>query len=126
MKKTPIRLSHVSLISLLSLVAGCLHRAPSLQMLEDRSEYEADAEDDANSLKLSSAGALSDAEASNVPVRIAPRTANVWIFPHETEAKEYFWGGWITIIVEGDRWELAKPPGPVPAMPPERARVPHK
>ena len=107
MDTAPIRSSVVFLIST-SMFAGCMHRAPSLMMLEERADYKDMEAEEAGSLQLSAGGAISPLD-GGVPVRRPPRTANIWICPHETPAKEFFWGGWITIVIEGDRWELMRP-----------------
>lgn len=93
----------VFLISVLT--SACLHRADSLRMLEVRADYEGKETSEASELKLENS--LSDIS-GGVPVRTAPKTAHIWIFPHETPGKEYFWGGWISVVVEGDQWEIER------------------
>lgn len=111
------------LISFVALaVAGCLHRAPSLNMLEQRAEYDA-ADGPTADLRLSAADNETTPDDA-IPVRTTAKTAHVWIHPHETTAKEYFWGGWITIVVDGDKWELTRPPGA--ALPPTSPASPLK
>jgi len=96
-------------VCLISLVAtSCIHRADSLRMLEVRADYEGKGKDEASELKLGDNQVLQETN-GGVPVRTTPRTAHVWIFPHETPSKEYFWGGWISVVVEGDRWEVERP-----------------
>jgi hypothetical protein len=85
-------------------------------MLEVRADYDGKDKDEASSLKLGDNQVLKDAE-GGVPVRTMPKTAHVWIFPHETPSKEYFWGGWISVVVEGDRWEVERPSGAVTEKP---------
>lgn len=97
-------------------LSGCLHRADSLQMLEVRADYDGKAQSDAEALKLGDGTALREID-GGVPVRTAPKIAHVWIFPHETPAKEYFWGGWISVVVEGDKWEVERPAGLFPDKP---------
>ena len=99
MKKT-IRWSIICLSSLLA--SSCIHRADSLRMLEERADYEGKDRDEASELKLGDDQVLHDKSAA-VPMRTKPKTAQIWIFPHETPSKEYFWGGWISVVVEG-RW----------------------
>jgi hypothetical protein len=71
-------------------------------MLEELADYAGQEKEMAASLHLGQDQALRD---SAVPVRTAAKTAHIWIVPHETAGKEYFWGGWISVVVEGDRWE---------------------
>ena len=115
---TRIRLFRGFLISLAAAsVTGCLNRAASLNMLDKRAEYDA-ADGPTDDLRLDTADNEATPDGA-VPVRTMPKTAHVWIHPHETAAKEYFWGGWITIVVEGDKWELSRPPGaPLPPTSP--------
>ena len=111
---TIIRSLTVCLISIGA--TSCIHRADSLRMLEVRADYDGKDKDEASSLKLGDNQVLKDAE-GGVPVRTMPKTAHVWIFPHETPSKEYFWGGWISVVVEGDRWEVERPSGAVTEKP---------
>ncbi len=97
-------------------LSGCLHRADSLQMLEVRADYGGKAQSEAEALKLGDGTALRESQ-DGVPVRTAPKIAHVWIFPHETPSKEYFWGGWISVVVEGDKWEVERPAGLFPDIP---------
>jgi hypothetical protein len=39
-----------------------------------------------------------------VPVRTRPKVVAVWIHPHEMASHEYFWGGWMSVVVEADQW----------------------
>jgi hypothetical protein len=79
-------------------------------MLEVRADYEGKEKDEASSLKLGDNQVLQGANLG-IPIRTVPKAAHVWIFPHETPNKEYFWGGWISVVVEGDRWEVERPSG---------------
>ncbi|MEK7692116.1 MAG: hypothetical protein AAB425_13965, partial [Bdellovibrionota bacterium] len=36
--------------------------------------------------------------------RSAPRVARVWIYPHELPSRDYFWGGYVSLIVTEDSW----------------------
>jgi hypothetical protein len=85
-------------------------------MLEVRADYDGKEKDEASELKLGDNHVLQDTSGA-VPVRTTPKTAHVWIFPHETPSKEYFWGGWISVVVEGDRWEIERPGSVAPAKP---------
>ena len=92
-------------------VAGCLHRAESRNLLEERADYPNREKAEASALKLTDAEVKRD-QVTGVPIRTPPRVAHVWIYPHETPTKEYFWGGWISVVVEGDRWQTAIPSAP--------------
>ena len=113
MKKI-IRLLTVCLTSVIA--TSCLHRADSLRMLEVRADYDGKNKEEASELKLGDDHALREANVA-VPVRTMPKTAQIWIFPHETPSKEYFWGGWISVVVEGDRWEIERPGALAPQKP---------
>ena len=102
-------ITHSLTVCLISvIVTSCIHRADSLRMLELRADYEGKDKDEASSLKLGDNQVLQGANLG-IPIRTVPKTAHVWIFPHETPNKEYFWGGWISVVVEGDRWEVERP-----------------
>lgn len=109
----------VCLISSLTL-AGCVNRADSLQMLEVRADYDGKVQTEAETLKLGDGAALRELE-GGIPVRTAPKIAHIWIFAHETPSKEYFWGGWISVVVEGDKWEVERPAGLFPDKPGQAA-----
>ena len=120
MKKI-IRLLIVCLTSVIA--TSCLHRADSLRMLEVRADYDGKNKEEASELKLGDDHALREANGA-VPVRTMPKTAQIWIFPHETPSKEYFWGGWISVVVEGDRWEIERPGVLAPPKPSSSSPVP--
>jgi hypothetical protein len=85
-----------------------MNRAESKQMLELRADYEGREREEAQSLSL---GMPNKGQAgAKMPSRTAPKTAHDWIFPHETPNREYFWGGWISLVIEGDKWEFDQPP----------------
>ena len=97
----------LSLVFLTNLgISGCLHRAPSLKMLEKRSDYKSELESQGQ-LKLGGDGVITELD-EEMPVRSKPKIAHIWIYPHETKGREYFWGGWISVVVEGDKWEFEK------------------
>ena len=122
MAKT-FRLSIVCLIS--STLWSCLNRADSLQMLEVRADYDGKEKREAENLKLGNGQTLREVS-GGFPVRTAPKIAHVWIFPHETPTKEYFWGGWVSVVVEGDKWEVERPAGLFPDKPGNAAPKPTK
>ncbi|MGK5083106.1 TraV family lipoprotein [Bdellovibrionota bacterium FG-1] len=91
-----------------------MNRADSLRMLDRRSEYEAPGRGD-TSPHLKEAG-LAGFHNAPIPVRTRAQVAPVWIFPHETASRDYFWGGWISIVTEQPQWVLTQP-GRLPPAP---------
>ncbi len=95
--------------------SGCaINRADSLRMLDQRAEY-----DQENSSALPPAlreAGVEGFKQSPVPVRSRPKVAAIWIHPHETATHDYFWGGWLSVVVEQDQWILSKP-GQLPKAP---------
>ncbi|MGK5086907.1 hypothetical protein WDW86_05065 [Bdellovibrionota bacterium FG-2] len=87
-------------------ISACTNRAPSLRMLDSRAEYEGAAEVQIPSMREAGIG---DFKNSPVPIRTKPKVAAVWVHPHETASRDYFWGGWMSILVEPDQWMLTKP-----------------
>ena len=84
---------------------GCaMNRADSLRMLDRRAEYDS----------ASGVGRLSLQESSSsgmpgpIPVRSQPKVAEVWIHAHEMASRDYFWGGWMSVVVEPDEWEIKR------------------
>jgi Type IV conjugative transfer system lipoprotein (TraV) len=107
------RILAVLLISVLFQGCSGLTRAESLRMLDERAEYGNNPVE--KEPRLKEAG-LDGFKTSPVPVRTRPRVAAIWIHPHETGNHDYFWGGWISVVVEQDQWVLTKP-GRVPDAP---------
>ncbi len=106
MKK--ISRSLIVCLTSVGVVSACMNRAESKQMLELRADYEGHEREEAQSLSL---GVPNKGHGGvKMPSRTAPKTAHVWIFPHETPNREYFWGGWISLVIEGDKWEFDHPP----------------
>ena len=103
------------LISALVFLTGCsINRADSLRMLDRRADYEGQGEGDSSpNLKE---GGLDGFHNAPVPVRTRAQVAPVWIFPHETASRDYFWGGWISIVTEEPQWVLTRP-GRLPPAP---------
>ena len=93
-----IRTLLVFWISILIFTA-CTNRAPSLRMLDVRAGYERASEDE--EVGLYQRGHLGD---NTIARRSAPRVARVWIYPHELHSKDYFWGGYVSLIVTEDTW----------------------
>lgn len=81
-------------------IFACVNRAPSLRMLNVRSQYE-DPAGEARSLEL---GAVYP-----VPTKTEPRVRKVWIHPFEMTTGDYFWGGFMSMVTEEERWILRYP-----------------
>lgn len=99
-------------------LSGCssMNRADSLRMLDRRAEY-----DESENTKILPAPGLKEAgldgfSSGPVPVRTRPKVASIWIHPHEMASHDYFWGGWMSVVVEPDQWLLSRPGG-LPSAP---------
>ena len=101
-------------ISALLCSACSLNRADSLRMLENRADYEAPGRED-SSPALKESGIEGFAK-NPVPVRTRGQVAACWIVPHETASRDYFWGGWISLVTDEPQWVLSKP-GTMPRAP---------
>ena len=82
-------------------------------MLDNRAEYEDPRA--AQELLMKEAG-IEGFRNGPVPVRTRPKVAAIWIHPHEMASRDYFWGGWMSVVIEADQWVLTKP-GEMPAAP---------
>ena len=104
-----IRISHgfwnsayaLIIFALVVLANGCTNRAPSLRMLDSRAAY-GDAPDD-EEVALYQRGKHSQ---DSILRRSAPRVAKVYVFPHELPSRDYFWGGYISLLVSQDQWVM--------------------
>ena len=75
-----------------------MNRAPSLNMLEKRADY-----NDQNEIKE----ALGEVDNPLlVPVRTNPTIADIWVHPHELPNGDYFRGGWIRTVVTRSHWQV--------------------
>ena len=79
--------------------SGCVNRAPYIRMLDSRAGY-GDAPDD-EEVALYQRGRHAQ---DTVLQRSAPRVTKVYIFPHELPSRDYFWGGYVSLLVTQDRW----------------------
>jgi hypothetical protein len=75
-------------------------------MLDSRAEYEDPRA--AQELLMKEAG-IEGFRNGPVPVRTRPKVAAIWIHPHEMASRDYFWGGWMSVVIEADQWVLTKP-----------------
>ena len=88
-----------SLFGILILTQACVFtRAPSLNLLEARADYDG-MEDVERSLNAVDNPLL-------VPIRTEPRVADIWIHPHELPNGDYFRGAWIRTIVSRSGWRV--------------------
>ena len=114
--KAFIRILAACSISGFVILTGCsINRADSLRMLDHRADYDGQAAGSA-ALPALREGGLEGFHGAPVPVRTRAQVAPVWIFPHETASRDYFWGGWISIVTEEPQWLLTRP-GRLPPAP---------
>lgn len=98
-----IRILPGLLISLL--ISACsLNRAASLRMLDERAQYEGLAP-----VPNLTEGGLEGFRGRPTPARTRTRVAMVRVHPHELPNHDYFWGGWISVLVDPDHWVLTRP-----------------
>ena len=83
---------------LLFLNACAINRAPSLNMLEKRSDYE-------NVYQIKEALDQVD-HPLLVPIRTKPVIADIWVHPHELPNGDYFRGGWVRTVVTRSHWKV--------------------
>jgi hypothetical protein len=91
--------------------ACAMMRAPSLNMLNQESDYDGH-------------GRLKQTVSSLdrpllVPSRTNPKVTDIWIHPHEMPTGDYFRGGWIRTIVTDSRWEIEAPKQSAPVQKPQ-------
>lgn len=106
--KVSLRTLVVLASSLLVSACGSMNRADSQRMLDARAAYDSGPSSVTNNLSLKEGG-VDGFRDSPVPVRTRPKVAPIWIHPHETATRDYFWGGWISVVVESDQWVMSKP-----------------
>lgn len=78
--------------------ACAINRAPSLNLLEKRSDYE-------NVHQVKEALEKVD-QPLLVPVRTKPVIADIWVHPHELPNGDYFRGGWVRTVVTRSHWQV--------------------
>jgi len=44
-----------------------------------------------------------------VPTRTREKVSPVFIHRQETAGRDYFWGGWMSVVTEDPQWVLTKP-----------------
>ena len=89
------------LFSYIFILSSCaIHRAPSRNMLAERSDYTGQARTEKES------SALSASEPLFTPQRTQPEVTDIWIHPHEMPTGDYFRGGWIRTIISDSKWTV--------------------
>lgn len=88
-------------VLLTAMAFGCTNRAPSIRMLDARAAY-GDAPDD-EEVALYQRGRHAQ---DSILRRSAPRVAKVYVFPHELPSRDYFWGGYVSLLVSQDQWVM--------------------
>jgi len=93
----------------ISILTGCgsMNRADSQNMLDQRAGY---GKSDLlkNDVSLQEGGVEGFRNAP-VPTRSRARVAAIYAHPHEMPNRDYFWGGWVSVVVEQDQWIMSKP-----------------
>ncbi|MBI2603757.1 MAG: TraV family lipoprotein [Deltaproteobacteria bacterium] len=91
---------------LLIIAQGCaLNRAPSLNLLEKRADF-----DGINEIETSLQAVDNPLL---VPVRTEPVVADIWVHPHELPNGDYFRGAWIRTVVTRSGWRVDDEPKPL-------------
>ena len=101
---SPNSWTNVAFIALAFALAGCQNRAPSLRMLDSRAAYNADAEDEEVALYQRARH-----NQDSLVRRSSPRVARVYLYPHELPSRDYFWGGYVSLVVAADEWTFENP-----------------
>jgi hypothetical protein len=113
--------SVVAALIALATLTGCQNRAPSLRMLDTRAAYNADVDDEEVALYQ---------RARHHPESIAQqgssRIAKVFIYPHELPSRDYFWGGYVSMVVTKDEWVFEAPEDAVSEPPAAIREVPKR
>ena len=73
-------------------------------MLDERAKYERTGPE-GQTIKLGAPGAVSIN--GKIPERTKPKVAHIWIHPHDMGSEGYFWGGWLSVIIEKDTWTFS-------------------
>lgn len=85
------------LSSVVFLNACSTPRAPSINFLEIRSDYN----------KASELKDVKDTKTLFTPNRTKPQEVDIYIHPHETIHGDYFQGGYVRSVVKGSQWDLS-------------------
>lgn len=89
------------------LIQGCgsMNRADSERMLDLRAGYGPHALNEDVSFQE---GGVEGFKNRPVPTRSRAQVAAIYAHPHEMPSRDYFWGGWISVVVEQDQWVMSK------------------
>ena len=98
-------MKHVKFLILTSLLNACMHRAPSENLLEKRSDY--------NGVHQIEEALQAVDNPLLVPVRTEPVVADIWVHPHELANGDYFRGAWIRTIVSRSTWRMDEKHNPI-------------
>ena len=94
-----MNLQRILLSIVLANLSGCtINRAPSLNLLEKRSDFKGEYEVE------EALGAVDNPLL--VPVRTEPQIADIWVHPHELPNGDYFRGAWIRTVVARSSWSM--------------------
>jgi hypothetical protein len=88
----------ISLAFSISLVA--CSSSPTKTVLEERAGY------DVKGPPLGCLGASGGVK--YVPTRVPEKVVVGWLFPHDMTSKVYFWGSWLSVVVEDESWAMVK------------------
>jgi len=78
-------------------LTACTNRAPSLRMLDTRAGYDSPYDDEEVALYEKAR-----AHGEMIGRSFGPRIAKVYVYPHELPSRDYFWGGYISLVVRQD------------------------
>ena len=85
-------------------MSGCMSRAPSLRMLDTRAGYDQGLDDE--EVALYQRGKRSGGSFARPG---GPRIAKVYLYPHELPSRDYFWGGYVSLVVAKDELVFEDP-----------------
>lgn len=91
-----------SLAFLSSFVVGCASTNQK-SILEERAGY---------GVNTPPANLGGNGSVKYVPTRIPEKVVVAWLHAKELPSKDYFWGSWLSIVVEPESWEMKKLPVP--------------
>lgn len=93
------KLNTALMLSFVLLLNACsTTRAPSINFLEMRSDYD----------KSSELKDLNNTSSLFVPNRTKPQEVDIFVHPHETVHGDYFQGGFVRSVVQGSQWDLSE------------------
>jgi hypothetical protein len=90
---------------LIALNACAINRAPSLNLLERRADF-----DGMHGIEAS-LNAVDNPLL--VPVRTEPVVADIWVHPHELPNGDYFRGAWVRTVVTRSSWKMDEKVNPL-------------